>query len=364
MILLLDSDKEGFNYCLRDSNKTVKQGTEQNINYLKGKLNTLNKTYEILTVGYLVQDCGRSVRQSVSELNSSLLENVEKDMRFGPSRDLPMKKVVNFGNMIFGNSRHLIFCGSAFYLNMPLSAIAYAIPSEDPQGVFMRSGRNGIIHEWASNKLTAIDGSKAGKCISIFLSERTDVVALKNGKPVTTTHGFSDLDGIMSQTGCGSIDTSIVLQMLSCGYSVELIYQVLSEESGFKSFLDKKLRLVDLITSKDENLILAKDILFYQIIKAIGSCCAILEGVDSIIFIGEDKEIMRDWAYVLLRQLEFLGLKMCNNNIDYQGLMTAADSPIQAHYFNFDKWSVLASLLKKAPFLKKHAALGKETNMF
>lgn len=347
MILLLDSDKENFHYCLRDNNKTVKKGSEQNINYLKRKLNVFSKTYDILAVGYLVQDCGRSVRQPVLEFTPSLLENVEKDLRFGPSSDLPMKEVVVFGNTIFGKSMHLIFCDSAFYLNMPLSAVAYAISSEDSQEVFVRSGRNGIIHEWASNKLKAIDVSKTGKCISIFLNERTDVVALKGGKPIMTTHGFSDIDGIMSQTGCGSIDTSIVLQMLSCGYSVDFIYQVLSEESGFKSFLEKKLRLVDIISSNDKNLILAKDILFYQIIKAIGACSAILEGVDSIVFIGENKKEIREWVFILLRELEFLGLKICNTNIYDESAMTTSDSPINAYYLNFDKWSLMYGLIEE-----------------
>jgi acetate kinase len=212
------------------------------------------------------------------------------------------------------DSRHFILCDSAFFLNMPEYANAYAIGFEYTESGLVRYPRNGIVHEWAVNRITAIKGPNLKKIITIFLNDGADVVALKGGRPVMTSQGFSDFDGIMSQTGCGSIDTSIVFQLFSAGYSLESIYQVLSRESGFKALVDEKL---------------AMDIFSYQLIKTIGSGAAVLEGVDSIVFIGDDQKEIQDWTHDFLRHVEFLSL----------------NSPIESCYLGFDKWEVMSQLL-------------------
>ena len=171
---------------------------------------------------------------------------------------------------------------------------------------------------------------KRWKIITVFLNDGADVVAVKGGKPVMTSQGFSDFDGIVSQTGCGQIDTSIVFQLFSAGYSVENIYQVLSQESGFKALTGEELKVSDLIVSKDPKAAKALDIFSYQLTKTIGACAAVLEGVDSIVFIGDGQKKLQDWTtHHFLRHLEFLGL----------------NSPIETYYFDFDKWDVLSQAL-------------------
>ena len=221
---------------------------------------------------------------------------------------------------------------------MPEYARAYAIPFEYTEGGLVRYGRNGIVHEWAVKKLAAIKATKRRKIITVFLNDGADVVAIKDGRPVMTSQGFSDFDGIMSQTGCGSIDTSIVFQLFSAGYSLENIYQVLSQESGFKALG----RVADLIVRRSRRL--AMDIFSYQLIKTIGACAAVLEGVDSIVFIGDDQKEIRDWTWHFLRQMEFLGLKDAEQDQRRRSL-DDPDSPIGAYYLGFDKWSVIARLL-------------------
>ena len=211
---------------------------------------------------------------------------------------------------------------------MPQYARAYAIPFEYTQGGLVRYPRNGIVHEWAVKKLAAVKAPKRRKIITVFLNDGADVVALKDGKPVMTSQGFSDFDGIMSQTGCGAIDTSIVFQLCSAGYSLERIYQVLSQESGFKALVGEKLRFSDLIVRRDLKARLALDIFSYQLIKTIGARTAVLEGVDAIVFIGDDQKGAQDWTTHFLRQVKFLG-----------------GDPIESYYFVFDKWSILSQLL-------------------
>ena len=311
MILLLDADKEAIYYCLKDNDRILEQGKEWETGLLKERLCRFNKDHEIRMVGYRVQN-GTGVAEAPC---------------FGPDSDVSIRELFNFCQERFESCCHFVLCDSEFFLNMPEYAKGYAIPFEYTDAGLVRHPRNGLVHEWAVNRLVAINGQKIGKIITVFLNDGADVVALKDGKPVMTSQGFSDFDGIMSQTGCGAIDTSIVFQLCSAGYSLERIYQVLSQESGFKALVGEKLRFSDLIVRRDLKARLALDIFSYQLIKTIGAGAALLEGVDAIVFIGDDQKEMRDWVHSFLRQVEFLG-------------------PVGTYYFGFDKWSLFSQLLQ------------------
>ena len=332
MILLLDYDKGAVHYCLRDNDRTIEQGKEQDTGLLKEKLCRFNKGHQIKEVGYRVQNGGQSIDRSVTELTSSLAAHIGESPCFDPNNDMLMRELFNFCSERFEKCRHFILCDSAFFLNMPKYARSYAIPFEYTEGGLIRYPRNGIVHEWALKKLAAVKALKRRKIITVFLKDGADVVALKGGRPVVTSQGFSDFDGIISQTGCGPVDTSIVFQLFSAGYSLENIYQVLSQESGFKALGAPKAAL-------------ARDIFSYQLVKIIGACVSVLEGVDSIVFIGDDQKETQDWAYNFLRQMEFLGLKRGKNRISEDTFLMTADSSIEAYYLVFDKWSVMARLL-------------------
>lgn len=332
MILLLDADKEAVQYCLKDNDRTIEQGKEQETGLLKEKLCRFNKDHEIKALGYRVQNAGQSIDRSVMELSPSLAAHIGESPCFGPGNDMLIKELFNFCSERFESCRHFVVCDSAFFLNMPQYARSYAIVYEYTEGGLVRYPRNGIVHEWAVKKLAAVKAPKRRKIITVFLNDGADVVALKGGRPVMTSQGFSDFDGIISQTGCGPVDTSIVFQLFCAGYSVENIYQVLSQESGFKALGGPQAAL-------------AQDIFSYQLIKTIGACVAVLEGVDAIVFIGDDQNELRDWTWDFLRQMEFLGLKRRENRTNEDALLTSPDSPIGAYYLVFDKWSVIARLL-------------------
>jgi len=317
MILLLDADKEAVHYCFKDNNQTLEQGTLREIGLLKERLCRFNKDHKIKIVGYRVQNGGSVIDRPVMELTTSLAAHIGETPCLGPNSDMSIKELFNFCSERFKSSRHFILCDSAFFLNMPEYARAYAIPFEYTEEGLLRYGRHGIVHQWALKRLAAVKGAKSGKIMTVFLNDGgADVVAIKEGRPMMTSQGFSDFDGIMSQTGCGSIDTSIIFQLFFAGHSSDNIYQMLSQESGFKAL------------SGDSEAALASDIFSYQLIKTIGAGIAVLEGIDSIVFIGDDQKKIRDWTSHFLRQVKFPGNFL-----------------VETHYFGFDKWSLFSQLL-------------------
>lgn len=336
MILLLDIDEQAFHYCCVDHGRTIMEKTFTTVDLLKEGLRLLYKDQLISLMGYRIRNGGRYVDRPVMEITPSLIAHIGEEACFDPALDILMKEVVVFCRELFLESRHFILCESAFFLNMPAHSRLYAIPLKYAQDGIQKYGRNGLIHEWAAKKVAPVERAGGGKLISVFLNDRTDVVALKGGKPVASSHGFSDLDGMMSVNGCGAIDTSIVFQLFAEGASAQDIHRILSQESGFKALSGNKQRTA-----------LAGDIFAYQLIKMIGAFMAVLEGADALVFIGEGKEGTVALVFELLRQMEFLGLKV--EQVIPGGdlsLLTAADSSVRAYYLDLRKGPLLAQILQ------------------
>ena len=228
---------------------------------------------------------------------------------------------------------------SDFFLSMPSYATAYAIPFVYRASGLEKRGRNGQVHQEALNRLAAVKRSLPSKVITVFLNDSTDVAAIRDGVALMSSHGFSDFDGIMSRTGCGAIDTSIVFQLFAAGHSSESIYHILSQESGFKALMGEDLGLKDLLRSKGPKARLARDIFSYQLVKTIGACVAALEGLDAIVFTGQDSAELRDWSYDFLGEMEFLGFKRSWNRSSDGTLRMIAGASISAYYFGFEPGS-------------------------
>ncbi len=329
MIVLLDADKEGIHFCLRDNDRTIAQGMEREAGLFKKRLLQVIDGREVSMVGYLVRNSRPGAAVPC----------------FGGDTDAVMRELVNFYSQYLADSRHVILGDPDLYCNMPEHARLYAIPFECIEDGLWKCGRNGLVHEWTAKRLALIRGVPASRCITVFLGDSTDVVAFKDGRPVMTSCGFSDFDGILSKGGCGSIDASIVFQLLAAGYSLERIHQVLSQESGFTALLGEPLGFSELIVRDGPKAVFARDILSYQLVKTIGACAAVLEGVDSIAFIGDDRREIQDWVYDFLGRLEFLGLKREKSSMSEGIALTSGDSLVGGYYFWPDKWTLMSGAL-------------------
>lgn len=198
----------------------------------------------------------------------------------GGHGDALMHELASFLAQRLPACRHVILSDADIYNSMPGYARSYALPLKYTEAGLVKYGRNGLIHGWALRQLVALKGARAGKVITVFLNDNTDVVAFKDGQPLMSSHGFSGQDGIMSRTGCGAIDTSIVFQLFADGHTRESIEHVLAQESGFMALLGGKAGIVELLGGNDPASVSARDIFAYQLLKAIGAGVAVLEGLD------------------------------------------------------------------------------------
>ncbi|MBF0387712.1 MAG: hypothetical protein HQL20_07635 [Candidatus Omnitrophica bacterium] len=227
-----------------------------------------------------------------------------------------------------------------FYAGMPLYARGYAIPVQHTSNGLIKYGRNGRVYQKVIQELVALKGELDAKVIIVYLNDKTDIVALKDGQPIMTSQGFADYDGIMSRTGCGAIDTSIVFQLFAAGNSSADIHRVLSKESGFKALTGESLSLAELIDSKDPRVNFALEIFSYQILKTIGAACALLEGLDTVVFTGDNCPILKKWTGNFISNLSFLGLQTAQDRDPNDPCLTMAGSKVYAYYINQPSFSL------------------------
>jgi len=203
---------------------------------------------------------------------------------------------------------------------MPEKAFRYAIPNSYYKKHNIRAfGFHGTSHLFVSKAAAEylnkpIDTFNA---ISIHLGNGCSMAAIKNGKSIDTSMGFSPLAGLMMGTRSGDIDPSVLLYLQEkANLSIDEINKLLNKQSGLLGMTGSS-DLRDILKryeQGDEEAILAVTLYTYRIKKYIGSYLAVIgEELDAIIFtagVGENSAVIREKS---LDNLSFYGFSIDQN---------------------------------------------------
>ncbi len=182
---------------------------------------------------------------------------------------------------------------TAFHSTMPPKAYMYAVPYEyyEKYGV-RRYGFHGTSHKFVSNRVAEKMGKnlKDLKVITCHLGNGSSIAAVKYGKVVDTSMGFTPLDGFMMGTRSGGVDPSVVTYIeKKLGVSPEEMDTILNKKSGVNAISGISSDDRDICAAQadgNERAILAHEMQAYEIAKYIGSYVAAMNGVDAIVFTG------------------------------------------------------------------------------
>ncbi len=182
---------------------------------------------------------------------------------------------------------------TAFHSTMPAKAYMYAVPYEyyEKYGV-RRYGFHGTSHKFVSHRVADRIGKniKDLKIITCHLGNGSSIAAVKNGKVVDTSMGFTPLDGFMMGTRSGGVDPSVVtFIMKKLGLTPDEMDVVLNKKSGVNAISGVSSDDRDICAAQargDSRAILAHEMQAYEIAKYIGSYVAAMNGVDAIVFTG------------------------------------------------------------------------------
>ncbi len=206
---------------------------------------------------------------------------------------------------------------TAFHSTMPQEAYLYGISYEDYKKYRIRKyGFHGTSHMFVSKEAAKYVGkdSKDLKIVTCHLGNGSSIAAVKGGRSVETSMGFTPLDGLPMGTRSGSLDPAIVEFLMSkTGKTIKEVLNHLNKECGVLGLSGNSSDFRDLTEGgalEHENNKRAVDVFSYRVKKYIGEYSAVMNGLDIIVFtagIGENTPYVREKA---CEELDYLGVKI------------------------------------------------------
>ena len=181
---------------------------------------------------------------------------------------------------------------TSFHRGQPAVAELVPLPKEIRDAGVQRYGFHGLSYEYIASVLPDVAPEVAkGRVIVAHLGSGASLCAIRDGKSVDSTLGFTALDGLCMGTRPGSIDPGVVLHLFqTMGRSVKEVEALLYKQSGLIGISGISNDMRDLLDNPSPSAKLAVDYFVYQVAKHIGALAAVLGGVDALVFtagIGE-----------------------------------------------------------------------------
>lgn len=190
---------------------------------------------------------------------------------------------------------------TAFHRNLPLRAKMYPLPRTLFQEGVIRYGFHGLSYEYIMQELMNVAGENVakGRVIIAHLGSGASMAAVKDGKSIDTTMGFTPTGGLMMGTRAGDLDPGILIYLLNNkGLSPGSLNHLLNMESGLLGVSRRGSNMKFLLDNETRSSEIAEAIyLFcYQAKKFLGALCTTLGGLDTLVFtggIGENSPVIR-----------------------------------------------------------------------
>jgi acetate kinase len=297
MILVLNCGSQSIKYKLfkddlrlvEKREKRIKKSRDYN-RILERELNRL-KIFEseIKKVCHRVVHGGEKFNQPV-KVNNNILKELKKYAGLAPLHNPYNILGIEISRKIFPKAAVIAFFDTGFYKELPEKVFRYALPeSLSKKYGFRKFGFHGLSHEYVAGEAAKIFGKPLSKLkiISCHLGGGCSLTAIKSGKAIDTSMGFTPLEGLVMMTRGGDIDPGIILE-LSEKVSLAELTEILNKNSGMKGLcgVSEMKKVLQMAGKGDKKAKLALDIFTYRLQKYIGSYFAVLRGCDLLVFTG------------------------------------------------------------------------------
>jgi acetate kinase len=187
---------------------------------------------------------------------------------------------------------------TSFHRGQPAVAETVPLPRDVCRGGVQRYGFHGLSYEYIASALPRVAPEIAtGRVIVAHLGSGASLCALRNGKSVDSTLGFTALDGLCMGTRPGSVDPGVILYLFQVlKLTAVEVENILYKKSGLLGISGISNDMRQLLASDEPDAQLAIDYFVYQATKQIGALAGVLGGIDGLVFtagIGENSAAIR-----------------------------------------------------------------------
>ena len=305
-----DKDSIEVNTSIPNHKEGLELLAEQLLNPETGIIKSAD---DIDIVGHRVVHGGKYF-SNTTEITEDVKEKIKVLSSLAPLHNPANLEGIEVAESIFPNAKQVAVFDTAFHQTIPEKAYRYAIPREFSEKHSIRVyGFHGTSHKYVSEKAIEFISKAHSKIITIHLGNGCSMTAIKDGKSIDHSLGFSPVSGLIMGTRSGDIDPAIIFYLADkFDYSLTEINTLLQKKSGMlglTGFSDLR-DIQSEAKNGNEACQLALEMNTYRIKKYIGSYAAILNGLDAIVFtagVGENSSIIRE---MVCKDLDFLGIEL------------------------------------------------------
>jgi len=257
----------------------------------------LSRYSNIAAVGHRVVHGGREFVAPV-RIDENVLKKLQQLIPLAPLHQPHNLKAIKHIREICPEMPQIACFDTAFHRNQPVLNQLYALPQKFTDEGILRYGFHGLSYEYIASVLPEYTDQADGNVIVLHLGSGASGCAMKGRKSLSSTMGFTALEGLMMGTRCGQIDPGVILYLLQeKGMSAEEVTDLLYTKSGLLGVSGGSADMRDLIERKEPHVGQAIDLFCHYAVRAIGQLAADLCGLDVLVFtggIGEHQPLIRD----------------------------------------------------------------------
>lgn len=261
----------------------------------------LSRREEVLAVGHRVVHGGEEFSQPTL-VTDAVVDAVQRYAQLAPLHNPANLAGILAGRELLPGRPQVAVFDTAFHTTVPEPAYLYALPYDwYRRHRVRRYGFHGISHQYVSARVRELLGAGATyRTIVCHLGNGASVSAVRDGRCVDTSMGFTPLEGLVMGTRSGDVDPSLVVYAQhTLGLSPQEVDRVLNRESGLLGLSELSPDMRDIqegVASGHAGCQRAWEVTIYRLVKYIGAYTAALGGLDCLVFtagIGENSAALR-----------------------------------------------------------------------
>lgn len=185
---------------------------------------------------------------------------------------------------------------TAFHGTLPEVDFRFALPEALYEQGLRRYGFHGLSYQYVMGTLLKQSPRASGRVLMAHLGNGASLCAAREGKSISTTMGFSALDGLMMGTRTGNLDAGVIMYLLEQGWDHERLQKLLYKQSGLLGVSGVSADMRRLCSDNSAGAKLALDMFAYRVVRESGAMIGCLQGLDVLAFsggIGENDVALR-----------------------------------------------------------------------
>jgi acetate kinase len=280
-----------------------------------GDARVVSKLTEIDVVGHRIVHGGKEFEEATA-ITPQVKSAIARMSAFAPLHNRAELDGIEFIQKRMGKVLQVAVFDTGFHSRLPDAAAVYPGPYEWIVQGIRRYGFHGINHQYCAERTAQLLGKdlRSLKLVTCHLGNGCSLAAIREGRSIDTTMGFTPLEGLMMGTRSGSVDPGILTYLMREGkYSGQQLDDLLNKDSGLLGISGISGDMRQIVAAMKEGhprAELAFEIFVHRLQAGIGAMIAVLGGIDALVFtagIGENSPEVRAAACA---KFGFLGLKL------------------------------------------------------